>query len=66
MNDSYYELSYHQQKFKKKSRDVQKYSQKQSKMSKNLEKIEKNWYYVHFDTKISIKNQRFNVVNNKY
>ena len=67
MNDIYHELSYHQQKiFFKKSRYTQKIWPKVVKNEQKLRKNGKNWYFVHFDTKISIKNYKFNVVNNKY
>ena len=58
---SYYQLT----KIEKNIRDIPKLGRKLSKLAKNSKKLVKNQYYVHFDPKNYIKNQKMRVILNK-
>ena len=52
---SYYQLK----KIRKKSRDAPKLGQN---WAESCQKLVKNWYYVHFDTRKYIKNSKMRVI----
>ena len=58
---SYFRL----QKNNKKNRDVPKLGQNWAESCQNWQKLLKNWYYVHFDPKNYIKNQKKRLIQNK-